>query len=130
MPNFTFVEDMNARPWPSFPFPELRYSLLEFNSRKNCQHLMNWTRWNKSNKVWSSETSLFKWHFHSRRHHCYISSLLRADGGWGGGVWRFPPATMNVTHSYFHRQTESKYNQTKSPTVWFPTYSMYLRGNL
>ena len=25
----------------SFPFPELRYSFLEFNSRKICQHLKN-----------------------------------------------------------------------------------------
>ena len=30
IPNFTF-----------FSFSELRYSLLEFNSRKNCQHLRN-----------------------------------------------------------------------------------------
>ena len=35
-------------------------SLLEFNSRKNCWHLTNWTRWNKRNKVWSSTT----WPFH------------------------------------------------------------------
>ena len=29
-------------------FPELRYKLsLEFNSRKICQHLTNWTRWIK-----------------------------------------------------------------------------------
>ena len=32
--NFTSVEDMNIRPWPSLSFPELRFSLLEFNSRK------------------------------------------------------------------------------------------------
>ena len=32
-------------------FPELRYKLsLEFNSRKICQHLTNWTRWNKRDK--------------------------------------------------------------------------------
>ena len=34
-----FVEDMNTRQRLYFPFPELRYSLLEFNSRKNCPHL-------------------------------------------------------------------------------------------
>ena len=36
----------------SFSFPELWLSLLEFKSRKkNCQHLMNWMRWNKRDKV-------------------------------------------------------------------------------
>ena len=29
----------------------------EFNSGKNCQHLMNWTRWNKPDKVWNSANS-------------------------------------------------------------------------
>ena len=40
MPNIIslFVEDVNTRERLSFPFPELRYSLLEFNSRKICQH--------------------------------------------------------------------------------------------
>ena len=50
-----FVENVNARQQLSFSFSELRYrSLLEFNPRKNCQHLMNLTRWNKRDKVWSS----------------------------------------------------------------------------
>ena len=31
---------------------------LEFNSRKICQHLTNWTNWNKCDKVWSSANSL------------------------------------------------------------------------
>ena len=32
-------------------FPEHRYKIsLEFNSRKICQHLTNWTRWNKRDK--------------------------------------------------------------------------------
>ena len=30
---------------------------------KHCQHLTNWARWNKRDKVWSSATSLFKWRF-------------------------------------------------------------------
>ena len=33
---------------------------IEFNSRKNCQHLTNWTIWNKRDKAWSSTTSIFK----------------------------------------------------------------------
>ena len=56
---------------------DTRMSLLEFNSRKNCQHLTNWTRWNKRDKVWSSATSLFKWRFRSRRRLCCLSSLKR-----------------------------------------------------
>ena len=41
------AEDVNTRQRLSFSFPELWYSLLDFNSRKNCQHLTNSTRWNK-----------------------------------------------------------------------------------
>ena len=59
-----------------FSFPELQYSLLEFNSRKNCQRLTNWMRWNKSDKVWSSLTLLFKWHSRSRHYCCCLSSPL------------------------------------------------------
>ena len=70
-----FVEDVNSRRL-FFCFPELWYSLLEFNSRKICQHLMNLTRWNKRDKVWSSATLLFKWRFRNRRRHCCLSSLL------------------------------------------------------
>ena len=69
------VEDVNTRQWLSFFFPELRYCPLEFNSRKNCQHLTNWTRWNKRDKVWSSATSLCKWRFRSRRCRCCLSFL-------------------------------------------------------
>ena len=71
-----FVEDGNTRQQLSFSFPELWYSLLEFNSRKICQHLTKWTRWNKRDKVWSSATSLFKWRFRSRRRRCSLSFLL------------------------------------------------------
>ena len=62
-----FVEDMNKGQRLSFSFPDLWYSLLEFNSRKICQHLTNWTSWNKRDKVWSSANSLFKGRFCSRR---------------------------------------------------------------
>ena len=71
-----FVEDVNTRQWPSFSFSELRYTLLEFNSSKNCEHLTNWTRWNKCDKVWSSATSLFKWRFRSRRRRGCLSSIM------------------------------------------------------
>ena len=67
---------MNSRQHFYISSPELRYSLLEFNSRNNCQHLTNWTRWNKRDKVWSSATSLLKWPFRSRRRRCCWSSLM------------------------------------------------------
>ena len=54
----TFLEE-NTRTTTFFSFPELRYRLLEFNSRKNCQHLTNWTRWNKHDKVWNSARDFF-----------------------------------------------------------------------
>ena len=71
-----FVEDVNTRQRVSFSFPELWYSILEFNSRKNCQHLTNRTRWNKRDKVWSSANSLFKWRFRSRRRRCCSLQML------------------------------------------------------
>ena len=52
------VDDVNTRKLLSFSFTELRYSLLEFNSSKICQHLTNWTRWNNRDKVWSSASSV------------------------------------------------------------------------
>ena len=45
-----FVDDVNSRQRLSFSFPELSYSLLEFNSSKICQHLTNWMSWNKRDK--------------------------------------------------------------------------------
>ena len=36
-----FVGGVNTRQRLPFSFLELRYSLLEFNSRKSCQHLTN-----------------------------------------------------------------------------------------
>ena len=73
--NSRFVENVNTRRWLSFSFPELWYSLLEFNSTKICQHLMSWMSWNKCDKVWSRVNSFFKWRFHSLRCRCCLSSL-------------------------------------------------------
>ena len=46
-----YATDVNTKERPCFSFLEVRYTLLEFNSRKNRQHLTNWTRWNKCNDV-------------------------------------------------------------------------------
>ena len=73
MPNFTFWRGReNTRQRLSYSFLELRCSLLEFKSRKNCQHLTNRTRWNKCYKVCSSATSLFERRFLSRRCRCCV----------------------------------------------------------
>ena len=49
LPHFTFLADVNTR--RRLFFPEHRYKIsLEFNSRKICQHLTNWTRWIKRDK--------------------------------------------------------------------------------
>ena len=80
VPNFTFVEDVNTRQWLSFSFPQLWYSLLEFNSRGISQHLTNWMGWNKRDNVWSSANSFLKWRFRSRRYYCCLTSLLGLKG--------------------------------------------------
>ena len=54
-----FVEDLKTKQRLSSSFPGL-CSLSEFNSRTTCQHLTNWTSWNKRDKVWSSTNSLLK----------------------------------------------------------------------
>ena len=77
----------------SFSFPELRYSLLEFNSRKKCQLLTDWTTWNKCDKVWSSATSLFKRRFRSRRRRCCLSSLFNTN--------QLPPSERNLLFFFF-----------------------------
>ena len=73
-----FVEDVNTRQWLSFSFPELRCSLLEFKSKPIRQHLVNWTRWNKRDKIWKRADLLFMWRFHTRRHcrRICLSSLM------------------------------------------------------
>ena len=56
-----FVGGVNTRQRLPFSFLELRYSLLEFNSRKSCQHLTNWTRWSKRKKRFAAA----RFHFFS-----------------------------------------------------------------
>ena len=84
-----FVEDGNTRQRVSFSFPELWYSLLEFSSRKSCQHLRNWTRWTKRETVWSRATVLFQWRFRGRRRPCCLSSL-----GWNETGVKEPLTTV------------------------------------
>ena len=48
-----FVGNVNTGQRLPFSFSELWYSPSEFNSRKICQHLTNWTRWNKRDKIWN-----------------------------------------------------------------------------
>ena len=75
-----FVENVNSRQHFYVSSPELWYSLLEFNSLNKCQHLMNWTRWNKRDKVWSSATSLLikvAFSLPFRRRRCYLIRTLR-----------------------------------------------------
>ena len=70
------TQDVKTRQRLSVSFPEFWCSLLKFYSKKYCQHLTKWTRWNKRDKVWSSETSLFMWRIRGRRRRCCLSSLL------------------------------------------------------
>ena len=70
MPHISFCGGREYKATSCFFF---LWILLEFNFSKNCQHLTNWTRWNKRYKVWSSATSPFKWRFRSLRHRCCLS---------------------------------------------------------
>ena len=55
----------------------LKDSLLEVNSRKIHQHLINCVTWNKSDEFQNSMNSLFKGLFpHCRRRRC-LTSLMR-----------------------------------------------------
>ena len=73
-----FVENANTRQQLYFSFAKLWYSLLEFNSRKNCKHLTNWTRWNKRDKVWSSATVPVKWGFRGCSPRCFLNFVRRS----------------------------------------------------
>ena len=64
---------LNTRKRLSFSFRDLRYSPSQFNSWKIRQHLTNWTRRNKLDKVWSGANSLLKWLFCNQCRRCCFS---------------------------------------------------------
>ena len=70
-----FVEYVNTSQRLFLTFPGLWYS-LRIQLQKICQHLTNWTSWNKCDEVWGSANSLFKWRFRSHRRRCCLSSLM------------------------------------------------------
>ena len=115
--NFTrasrFVEDGNTRQQFSFSLTELWYSSLELNSEKLCQHLTNWTTWNKRDKVWSSANSLFKWRFGSRRHRCCLKSLISHGGGGEGGE-ELLQVRGNWCHALWQRPCQNMLRGKKS----------------
>ena len=78
MPNFTFCGGHEHRTTIFFFWLEQykqRVQTIRINSRKIFQHLTNWTRRNKRDKVWNSVNSLFKWRFPSWHRRCCLSSL-------------------------------------------------------
>ena len=54
VPNFTFCRGREQNTATLFLFLNFDTVFLEFNSRKICQHLTNWTSWKKHDNVWSS----------------------------------------------------------------------------
>jgi len=74
-----FVKDVNTRKRLTFSFSEFKDKLLEFHSRKIRQNLTNWTRWNRSEVVWSTANSLFAWRFRYRRRRRCLSSVSRSQ---------------------------------------------------
>ena len=66
---------MNTRQQFSVSFLELRYSFIEFNSRRICQILINWTRWNNAMRFQKQCELTFKRRFLSLRLPCcYVKS--------------------------------------------------------
>ena len=57
VPNFTFCVGRERKATTFFSFSWTFIRLLELNFGKICQHLKNWARWNKRDKVWSSANS-------------------------------------------------------------------------
>ena len=76
--NFMFCWGREHKTTTFFSFFLNFHTVLEFlfNSRKICQHLANWARWKKRDKVWSSENSLLLCCFHCRGRRCCLISLL------------------------------------------------------
>ena len=113
-----FVEDGAQDNDFLFLFPNFD-TVLEFNSRKNCQHLTNWTRWNERGKVWNSANSLFKWRFHSRCPRRCLSSLLGTlrnyDGDGNGNINKAigllsKTTTLHVHHAFWYISLQSLHN--------------------
>ena len=50
---------------------------LELNSRSICQHLINWKRWNKHDKVWSSTNSILKVTFSLKSSSLLLKLLIK-----------------------------------------------------
>ena len=105
------MEIANSRQHFYVSSPELWYSLLEFNSLNNCQRLMNWTRWKKRDKVWSSATSLlikvaFSLPFR-RRCCCLIGTLRNYDDDGNTNVQKAiglmsKTTTLHVHHAFLY----------------------------
>ena len=63
-----FVGDVNRRQrTTSFFFSWTSIHFFGTQLQRKCQHLTNWTRWNKRDEVWSGATSLFRCRFRCRR---------------------------------------------------------------
>ena len=73
---FTFCRGREHQTTTFFFFSWTSIHYFRTQLQKKCQHLTNWTRWNKHDKVWSRATSLFQCHFRGRRRRCCLSSHL------------------------------------------------------
>ena len=74
-----FVEDINAK--QQLSFSELKYSSFRTQIQNICQHLMNWTKWNKRD-----DSKIHTWRFYYSG--CLSSSFFsvpdkrRVSGQW------------------------------------------------
>ena len=91
------MEDVNTSQRLSSSLSELRYSRLEFISRK-IANIWRIVYDRIGDKVWSSATSLFKWRFRSCCRRCWLSSLKSLIRLW----FRIPGKKCCSTEDRFY----------------------------
>ena len=70
VPNFTLWRGREHKATTIFFFSWTSIQSFRIQLQKICQHLTNWSSWNKWDEVWGGGNSLFKWRFLSRRRCC------------------------------------------------------------
>ena len=99
LPNFTFCREREHKTTTSFFFFWTLIQSFKIDLQKNSPTL-NWTKWNKCDKVWSRAYSLFKWRFRSRRRRSFLSSLIPCIG----------PQICNLRKQPIFRDTTTRFS--------------------
>ena len=103
---FTFYgrREHNTMTFFFFSWTSIQSLRIQLQRKLPTLILINWTRWNMRDKVWSRVTLLFEWDFHSHRCHCCLSSLKNhVDAKWKGWPMQVPILPIStLLKLYFH----------------------------